>query len=290
MRKNILFVINPIAGGNDKEEIIEAVKQRAEALMIALEIYKTTGEQDGKRIAKIIEQSNFSRILIAGGDGTVREVVDAIKDKDILVGVLPCGSANGLATNLDIPDDLEGQLKIAFGEAFMVMDILEVNGQTCLHIADMGVNAALIENYEESDVRGKLGYLLQTIPTLAQSKFPFFVHVEANGENLREKVILVAIANAKKFGTGANINPTGFMDDEQFEILLFKNFDIAEIIKTFYGDISQSKEFVTTIKTTEASIKCEDSIPFQVDGEFMGHKKVVHAKIRPEKLKVLCGS
>ncbi|ASV30761.1 diacylglycerol/lipid kinase family protein [Maribacter cobaltidurans] len=289
MKKNVLLVINPIAGGTDKKEIIAAVRKKADGLNIALEIYKTTGEQDGKSILKKLEKTHFSRVLIAGGDGTVREVVDAIKDRDILVGILPSGSANGLALNLNIPDNLEEQLKIAFGNAFIVMDILEVNGSTCLHIADMGVNAALIENYEESEIRGKLGYLLQAIPTLTKSKFPFFVTIEANGKKHREEVILVAIANARKFGTGANINPTGQMDDNEFEILLFKNFDIVEIIKTFYGDVSKNSEFVTTIKTKDADIRCEEPIPFQVDGEFMGYKKEINARLRPEKLKILYG-
>ncbi len=289
MKKNVLLVINPIAGGTDKKEIIAAVRKKADGLNIALEIYKTTGEQDGKSILKKLEKTHFSRVLIAGGDGTVREVVDAIKDRDILVGILPSGSANGLALNLNIPDNLEEQLKIAFGNAFMVMDILEVNGSTSLHIADMGVNAALIENYEESEIRGKLGYLLQAIPTLTKSKFPFFVTIEANGKRHREEVILVAIANARKFGTGANINPTGQMDDDEFEVLLFKNFDIVEIIKTFYGDVSKNSEFVTTIKTKDADIRCEEPIPFQVDGEFMGYKKEINARLRPEKLKILYG-
>ncbi|MGB3146091.1 MAG: diacylglycerol kinase, partial [Maribacter sp.] len=119
------------------------------------------------------------------------------------------------------------------------------------------------------------------------SKYPFAVTVAANDKTIKEKVILVAIANAKKFGTGANINPTGKLDDGVFEVLLFKNFDISEILKTFYGEIKPNSEFVTVIKTTEAKISCEEPIPFQIDGEFLGDKTNIQVKMRPEKLKIL---
>ena len=220
-------------------------------------------------------------------NGTIREVAAAIKERDLLIGLFPSGSANGLALNLNIPEDLEEQLEIAMGDGFRTVDILEVGNNTCLHISDFGVNAALVKNYEESDIRGKFGYLLQAIPTLTTTKYPFTVTVEVNDKKVKEEVILVAVANAKKFGTGANINPTGQLDDGVFEVLLFKNFDIREILRTFYGEIAPNSEFVTVIKTTEANITCDEPIPFQIDGEYMGDKKEIMARIRPEKLKIL---
>lgn len=288
MKNKILMVINPIAGDMDKGDIVEAVEKRASKKNFDLKVYSTTGKDDKANILSILDEGGFSRVFVAGGDGTIREVADAIKERDLLIGLFPSGSANGLSLNLDIPDDLEAQLEIAFGSRFLSLDILEIDKTTCLHIADFGVNAALIENYENSDVRGKLGYLLQALPTLATSKYPFEVKVEANGKTTSAEVILVAIANAKKFGTGANINPTGQLNDGVFELLLFKNFDIPEIIKTFYGEIVPNSEFVTVLKTTEAKISCSEAIPFQIDGEFMGAKKEISVKMTKEKLNILC--
>ena len=288
MENKILLVLNPIAGDRDKKHIEEAVRYMAIKNNFGLQVYRTTGKNDKANILSLLDENDFSRIFIAGGDGTIREVADAIKGRDVLIGLFPSGSANGLAVNLHIPEDLEEQVQMAMGESFLAVDILEVGDHTSLHISDFGVNAALIKNYEESDIRGKLGYLIQAIPTLTNTKYPFAVTVEANDETINEDVILVAIANAKKFGTGANINPTGKLDDGIFEVLLFKNFDISEILKTFYGEIAPNSEFVTVIKTKEANITCEESIPFQVDGEYLGDKKEITARMRPEKLKILC--
>ena len=287
MKNKILLVLNPIAGDRDKQHIEEAVAEKANKNNFDLKVYKTTGKDDKAHIRSLLEEDDFARVFIAGGDGTIREVADVIKGRDLLIGLFPSGSANGLALNLDIPEDVGAQVEIAFDENFVSVDVLEVGDYTSLHISDFGVNAALIKNYEESDVRGKFGYLLQAIPTLVTTKYPFALTVEANGKTIKEEVILVAIANAKKFGTGANINPTGKLDDGFFEVLLFKNFDIPEILKTFYGEIAPNSEFVTVIKTTEVKITCEEPIPFQIDGEFMGDKKEIMAKMRPEKLKIL---
>jgi len=153
MENKILLVLNPIAGDRDKEHIEDAVRQMANKNNFGLEVYRTTGEDDKAKILSLLDADDFSRIFIAGGDGTIREVADAIKERDLLIGLFPSGSANGLALNLNIPDDLDTQLQIAMGDEFLAVDILEVGEHTCLHISDFGVNAALIKNYEESDIR-----------------------------------------------------------------------------------------------------------------------------------------
>ncbi|MEE3245737.1 MAG: diacylglycerol kinase family protein, partial [Bacteroidota bacterium] len=192
----ILLVINPIAGGTDKQPIINAFEKHVSQDGNQSIIYETTGDNDKEAIQKLIKEQNPNRIVVSGGDGTIREVADAIKGASIKVGLLPSGSANGLATNFDIPDDLEEQLDIALGDHFIAMDLIEINGYTCLHIADLGINAQLIKNYEKSEIRGKLGYLIQSFPTLLSSDFPFEVEIQCDDQTISEEGILVAIANA----------------------------------------------------------------------------------------------
>ena len=285
-QKTILLVINPIAGGTDKKPIIEAFKKHVSQNNDESIIYETTGKNDKKAIQDLITEKQPDRILISGGDGTIREVADAIKGESLKIGLLPSGSANGLATNFDIPDSLEKQLKIALGEHFIAMDLLEIDGFTCLHIADLGVNAQLIENYEKSEIRGKLGYLIQALPTLINNDFPFEVKIECDDETCIEEGVLVAIANANKFGTGAKINPTGKMDDGIFEVLVFKNFSIKGILETFYDDVQLDPDFVKVIKCKEVSIHSKKPIAFQIDGEFMGEKQLIKAKMTDSKLTI----
>lgn len=283
-QNTILLVINPIAGGTDKQPIINAFKEHVSQDGNQSIIYETTGDNDKEAIQKLIKEQNPDRIVVSGGDGTIREVADAIKGESIKVGLLPSGSANGLATNFDIPDSLEEQLDIALGDHFIAMDLIEINGYTCLHIADLGINAQLIKNYEKSEIRGKLGYLIQSFPTLLSSDFPFEVEIQCDDQTISEEGILVAIANANKFGTGAQINPTGKMDDGIFEVLVFKNFSIKGILETFYDDAELDPDFVKVIPCKNVSIQSRKPIAFQIDGEFIGDEQRVEAKMTPHKL------
>ncbi|MEC8683668.1 MAG: diacylglycerol kinase, partial [Bacteroidota bacterium] len=181
-------------------------------------------------------------------------------------------------------DNLEEQLDIALGDHFIAMDLIEINGYTCLHIADLGINAQLIKNYEKSEIRGKLGYLIQSFPTLLSSDFPFEVEIQCDDQTISEEGILVAIANANKFGTGAQINPTGKMDDGIFEVLVFKNFSIKGILETFYDDAELDPDFVKVIPCKNVRIQSRKPIAFQIDGEFIGDEQRVEAKMTPQKL------
>lgn len=282
----ILLIVNPISGDQDKTEMISDIKKSLQDNNYKLEIHETDGTNDKQKIENSIEQVEPERILVAGGDGTVKMVAELLNNKDIIIGIIPAGSANGLATNLGIEGELPKILDIALGDTVIEMDTIQLNDEVSLHIADLGLNAALIKNYEDSNIRGKLGYMLNSIPTLTQSEYPFTFTIEANDNTITEEGILLAIANANSFGTGANINPTGKVNDGEFEVLVFKKLDFIEIAKTLYGDNKVNPDFVTTIKTTEALIRCKKKIAFQIDGEYIGEVDKVKATLGPNKVKL----
>lgn len=284
--KTVLLVVNPISGGLDKADLIKSVKKEVQRIEAELVIFQTTGEEDIFNLDLKIKELNPCRILIAGGDGTIKITAEALGKREIPVGVLPAGSANGLSVNLLLPKDVDKQLKIALGTNLREMDILILDDEYCLHMSDFGLNAELIRRYEKSSVRGKLGYLLQSIPTLVESDYPFKFKIEAEDDVYNREGILLAIANARAYGTGAAVNPEGKIDDGRFEILIFKNFDVLEILKTLRNEVKLDPEFVEIISTTRAKINCENPIAFQVDGEFLGEKDSVHVSISPVKLKI----
>jgi YegS/Rv2252/BmrU family lipid kinase len=280
----ILLVANPISGDCDKAPIISAVKTEAAKRGCGFELYETTGENDKKAIQAIIAEKSPSRVVAAGGDGTISMVAECILSTEICLGIIPAGSANGMAVNFDLPQNLEQQITIAFSDCTMKLDALFINNKICLHIADLGINAELIKNYEQSGIRGKFGYLLQSVPTLLNTNYPYQFTVETETETLTETGILLGIANANKFGTGATINPHGKMNDGKFEILIFKNLDFIEIFKTISDRPELSDDFVRVITTKHAKIRAKNKVPFQIDGEFLGEIDQVEATVQKESL------
>lgn len=284
--KNVLFVVNPISGAIEKKDLIEQVRKHIKKIEASLFIYLTTGMDDCANIEKRIKDLKPCRIIIAGGDGTIKAVADALNGEEIPLGIIPAGSANGLAVNLHLPTNVDDQLKIAFGNSLRKMDIINIDDEFCLHMSDFGLNAELIKKYENSNMRGKLGYLLQSIPTLVQSDYPFQFKIETNNSTFDTEGILLAIANAKSYGTGATVNPQGKIDDGFFEILIFKNFDFIEILKTLRNEVVLDPDFVEIISTKEAKISCKSPVAFQIDGEYLGEKDSVHVSVAPIKLEI----
>lgn len=280
----ILLVVNPISGDCNKSTIIASVKEEAKNRNYNFKLYETSGKKDKEAINSLIKEINPSRIVVAGGDGTISLVAQCVLGTDICLGIIPAGSANGIAVNFNLPETLLEQIEIAFSDCTIKLDAVTINGRICLHIADLGLNAELIKNYENSGIRGKLGYFLQSIPTLLHSESPFQFKVETEEETFEETGILLAIANGNKFGTGANINPHGKMDDGKFEILIFKNLDFIEIFKTINDQQKMSPDFVRIISTNKAKINSKRKVPFQIDGEFLGKIDEVTASIGKEKL------
>lgn len=282
----ILFIINPVSGNLDKGEILALITAEAEKKNYNFKVYKTTGTGDKEAIESLITQYNPSRVIVAGGDGTVTLVASCVYKTDIVLGIIPAGSANGMATNFELPQTLDKQIEIAFSNNTLTIDVLLINNTICLHIADLGINAELIKNYENSGIRGKLGYFIQSIPTLFQSDFPFHFTIKTPTAQYSETGVLLAIANANKFGTGATINPTGKLNDGKFEVLIFKNLDIIEIFKTMQDNPNMSSNFVKIIPTASAEISCLNKIPFQIDGEFLGEKDTLSVKMSKHKLHI----
>lgn len=285
--RNILMIVNPISGGRAKDRLVTDIKNKATENDKKLSIFNTTGENDLSKIKEEIRAQQPDRIFVMGGDGTIKIVAEALHDNDIPLAIFPEGSANGLALNLKIPDNKNQQLAIAFGSATTHLDVLHLNKEVCLHLSDLGLNAELIENYESASIRGKFGYLMQSIPTLIKSKYPYEFKIEANGQTHTHEGIMLAISNCRKYGTGAVINPDGKHDDGIFEILIFKNLDIPKILGMLREDVKFDSEFAEIIKTEQATISCERPLAFQIDGEFIGNSKKIEAEISKKNLQVL---
>lgn len=284
--KEVLLVVNPIAGDIDKKRIIEEVKKQLKHANKNFYLYITTGENDIENIREEVKYQNIERILVAGGDGTINLVTEAVKDLELSIGVIPAGSANGLAVNLGLPNKLPEQVKIALGSNFVEYDILCLNDIICLHMSDLGINAELIRNYESAKFRGKVGYLLQSIPTLIKSEFPYHFSIKTDNDQREVEAVLLGFANAKKYGTGANVNPQGEPTDGKFEVLIFKKLSFGEILKTLRNETDFDSDVMEIISTTSARIKCERPVPFQIDGEYIGKETDIKIKILPEKLKI----
>lgn len=286
MKKNILFIVNPISGDLDKSDLIESVAEFASTLHFNLEVYETTGKNDLKAIQTIYKQHNPERIVVAGGDGTIKMVAEAMEDHDVIIGILPAGSANGLSVDLDLPPGIEENLKIAFLNNYIEMDMICINGKKSIHLSDLGLNANLVKNYEESDVRGFWGYALQAFTTLKEAEEPFVATITANNKTVQHVARMIVVANSQKYGTGVIINPNGSMNDGKFELVILKSLDLLLIGKIITGNMPIDSEDIVIISTEKATIETDYAVNFQIDGEYCGAQKSLEIHILHKQMKL----
>lgn len=286
MKKNVLLVVNPISGAIDKSEFIDATTLFASKENLNLILYTTSGDDDVSKINALYKQHTPERIIIAGGDGTIKMVAEATEDLDVILGILPAGSSNGLAVDLDLMKTLEENLEIAFHNNYIELDTIVINGQKCLHLSDLGLNAELVKNYEKSNTRGKWGYFLQIVNTLMDLGEPFKAVVTIDDKIIECEARMIVIANSKKYGTGIIINPEGVMYDGKFELVILKNLDLIVFGEIILGNMPLNHEDIEILSADKATIKTNVPVSFQIDGEYCGMEKELIINISPHKIKV----
>ncbi|WP_338761761.1 diacylglycerol kinase family protein [Bernardetia sp. ABR2-2B] len=287
---SVFLVINPLAGGTDKEEELFLIKKYIDSKGYNFFYYKTTGNtkepKDDIEIKKIYKKNKPKKVLIAGGDGTIKLVIETLFEEDVIFGILPLGSANGLAKDLDLPINLEACLDIALQDNFKNVDSISINNMKSFHLSDLGLNAELIKNYENTKARGKMGYVLQAIPTLRDFKAPFNAKITTQDTEIKTQASVILIANSSKYGTGVVVNPEGKVDDDIFEIVVFRSLELTLILKILFGNLPIEDEAIEIIKTKKATIQTDSPISFQIDGEFCGEVRKLDIKMEKNKIKI----
>ncbi|RVT74482.1 diacylglycerol kinase [Flavobacterium sufflavum] len=286
MKNNVIMVVNPVSGGLDKALLVDQVSHYAQQLNLNLMCFETTGVNDLANIREYYKQFHPERVLIAGGDGTIKIVAEALEHEDVIFGILPVGSSNGLATDLGLVKSPDENIAIAFQNHFVSIDCIRINNKMCIHLSDLGLNAELIKNYEKSAIRGKLGYALQVFKTLLNAGKSFLVHAKVNQQLIKTKARMIVIANSQKYGTGVMINPIGIMGDGKFELIILKKITLGIFTRIVLGKITESSNAVLVVSTDNAHIEINRPINFQIDGEYYGKETELHISILPRKLKV----
>lgn len=285
-----LFIVNPKAGGTDHSETISALKELSHDRDVDARFLLTNGRDDEKDIRKAIEGLKPERVIAGGGDGTLRQVAVILKSYDLAMGILPMGSANGLATALDLPaDPVEAADRALSSTTTRAMDMLRFNERhLCIHLSDIGVNALIVKKYEEGGERGLLGYAKHLVGAIQESPM-YRVTIRTPEETSTKEGYMMAFANAHKYGTGVQISE-GSVSDGKFEICNVEKVSLEEAIRaglTILNVFVEKDMFSDVISCREAEITADKKVHFQIDGEYMGMVNYLKIEIVPGALKLL---
>jgi len=281
----LLFIVNP-GSGSDDTDFKTVISDFFLPLNHQIEIYELPDKCSTDQISTTIKKAGADRVIAVGGDGTLKLVAECLKGTKTPIGIIPAGSANGMAKELGIPININEALELIITGTPKEIHAVMVNDELCIHLSDIGFNAYIIKKFDDLPQRGMWGYAKATWKAL-WSHHLMEVEFEIAGETIRSQAAMVVIANATMYGTGVKINPEGKLDDDVFEVILVKKYSVMEIIKIRLTNLPFNPEKIEIFATKNLQIKTKHKVHFQVDGEYMGKVNQVNAKIIPAAISII---
>jgi diacylglycerol kinase family enzyme len=298
-----LIIVNPIAGNIDKNPLYDFLADEQAISPFTYKIYKTTGKNDEKALKKFLNTHQTKCIVAAGGDGTVNLAVRVLLDTKIPLGIIPLGSANGMARELNIlrgvvplrslitREKVRGAWSVIRQSNTRKLDLVKINDQYySLHLSDIGLNAKIVKRFENDNIRGYLGYTRQFFRELPQRE-KISYRITANDRKHKGHAYMIVIANASRYGSGTVINSRGAPDDGKFELCIVKDINIKGLVKALFSifrkNVQYQKKDLRVISCSRASVILKRKQVLQVDGEIIGEQDHLSLEILPEAVQVL---
>jgi diacylglycerol kinase (ATP) len=283
----LLFVINPVSGGKDKSDWEGAIHAFCQQFTHTADLLMLTGEGDKLLLKNRVLAFDPDRVVAVGGDGTVKLVAEQVLGTATPMAILPAGSANGMAIDLNIPPAMPDALDVVANGQIRRLDTICIgDGDVCLHLSDIGMNAQLVRYYQQNNWRGKLGYARGAIRVLLNRRV-LEVNIEVGDQLICRTAIMVVLANARRYGTGALINPNGDPADGLFEVVIVRRLSFRGLLALFWQYKPFDPTIVEIVPTKSVHITTRRKAYFQVDGEYRGRVNDVRAEIRPGQLLLL---
>lgn len=281
----LLFIINPGSGSHDLN-LKEVISSHFSSKDVLIELFELPKDCSLEKIKEKIDKEKADRVVAVGGDGTLKLVAECLLNTNIPIGIIPAGSANGMAKELGIPTDIELALDLVVSGEPHKIHAVKLNDQLCIHLSDLGFNAYLVKKFDAMPERGMWGYAKATWHALWSHK-RMQIELNIKGETIKSAAAMVAIANATMYGTGLKINPDGKLNDELFEIVIVKDYSYLEILKIWLTKLPFNPKKIEVFQASEVKIFSKHKAHFQVDGEYIGQVNEVTAKILPASVTVI---
>jgi diacylglycerol kinase family enzyme len=287
----LLLVVNPISGGVDKEPFLLKAKNLLNKYGVDYKIFKTTGKDDEIRLKKVLDAYQPDRVASVGGDGTTLFTSIALMGTDYPVGIIPQGSANGMATELFVdPKPIRALKDIIMSQTIRGLDMIVINDEHyTMHVGDVGINANIVEAYSKDKRRGMETYAKYFLKELEKLD-SFNMVINANGEKQKFTGLMVAVCNSRKYGTGVPLNAIGNPMDGKFEIVVVEKVDYKSLLASGLSKFNEKylkNQHAQVIVTTEAEILFESPRLLQLDGEVIGNLDRLHVKILKGAVKLI---
>lgn len=280
----ILFIVNPISGGRNKNLLIAAIKHGMDGY--DFDIVRT--EYAG-HAAILARETSAETVVAVGGDGTVSEVARALVGTGKTLGIIPCGSGDGLARHLHISHILFHSLRTIKNGAVTTIDHGLINGKPFFCTCGVGLDAIVSDKFAKASRRGLPTYIEKALQTWIHFK-PENYHLEIDGKAYELKAVLITVGNANQWGNEGRIAPMASLCDGLLDVTVikpFRNVDIPLLAAQLMDGRLNHNGHVLCLRGRDVKIVRDSEGPAHFDGDPMMLGREIGVSIVPAALKVL---
>lgn len=223
--RSIDFIVNPVSGGKDKSRVLKTIEKQLDKSLFTYAVHTTTAPGDAERLAR---ESTADIVVAVGGDGTVNEVARSLVGTDKVLGIIPCGSGNGLALHLGISRTPSQAVQTLNEGVVTRIDAALMNGRYFFCTAGLGLDAAVSLDFTRSTRRGMANYIALAWSDWKEHPEDEYA-VECGSEHWSGKAVFLTVANANQWGNQARIAPMASLQDGLLDVVVVRPFTLLEI-------------------------------------------------------------
>ncbi len=285
-----LLMYNPVSGRQIFKKRLPMIQRFFDKTDHELDIYESKKENDLMHKAEIVAP-DYDVFLVAGGDGTVNEVINGMMkaDKKPTLGILPCGTANDTAAMLGIPRNIKRALKMFMSHQSVLIDINQMNDRYFIYTAASGILSRISYDISRRHLRkyGYLAYVIEAMKDLTiDYRYP--LSITFNGETIDiEGMMVLGLASIRVGGVWLFNFSTSKLNDGLFELRIFerqRNFRIFRLVYFFIRGGAKLKEDYHLV-SNEFDIKTNEDVKWNADGEY-SMQGSVHIKVHQEAIPI----
>lgn len=273
--KKLLIVVNPCSGkAKMHTELLKVVEIFSNA-DYAVSVYPTKSRGDATKYIKTLNQNDFDRIVVCGGDGTLNEVIEGMMDTGVHwpIGYIPSGTLNEWSSGLKISRNIETAAKdIVYGHE-TTLDIGRFNEKYFSYTASFGAftSASYSTPQEIKNLLGQTAYIFEGIKGLGAIK-PIHMKFTTEDKVIEGDFLFGAISNSLSVGGIVKYDKTPVgLNDGIFEVILIRNPDNITKLPTLIDGILKhefDREGMEFFRTSKVTIEAEGEVAWTLDGEY----------------------
>jgi YegS/Rv2252/BmrU family lipid kinase len=288
-KKRIVFVVNPISGTQGKKAILKWIDERLDQSIYDYSIVKTEYAGHATQIAANAVQEKVDVVVAIGGDGTINEIARSLVHTNTALGIIPCGSGNGLARHLRIPMEPKAAIDVLNRGHELCIDYGKINNIPFFCTCGVGFDAFISLKFADSGKRGLLTYLENTLHESLTYQ-PETYEIENEEGTMKYKAWLIACGNASQYGNDAYIAPQASLTDGLMDVTIMEPFTVLDVpslsFQLFNKTIDQNSR-VKTMRAKKIKIHRVNDGVMHFDGDPLMAGKELEVEIVPAGLRVI---